>query len=183
VAILTSLRQALDRLASPAFAPAFGGSTNQDEYRWGELHRIVFHHPLDGPFSLPPAGGAFPQPLPGLVGIPTDGGLETVDASSHDARAWSLDDFMFGAGPARRFVGEMSPSVARSRWLSSLPGSTSGLIGDTHSLDLLPSWLTNESYPQLLRMSDLVPTFVSIDRFTPGGTAPEVSRMGGGLDA
>ena len=182
VAILKSLRQALDRLASPAFAPAFGGSTNQDEYRWGKLHRIMFHHPLDGPFSVPPAGGAFPQPLPGLVGIPTDGGLEAVDASSHDARAWSLDAFMFGAGPARRFVTEMSSGIARSRWVSSLPGGTSGLIGDAHYLDLLPAWLTNESYPQFLQRSDLLPTFVSIERFTPGGTAPEVSWMGGGLD-
>jgi penicillin amidase len=167
VVILTSLQQALDRLASAVFAPAFGGSTDQDHYRWGKLHRIVFEHPLDGPFSVPPAGGAFPQPLPGLVGIPTDGGLEAVDASSHDARAWSLDDFMFGHGPARRFVAEISPSIVRSRWVSSLPGGSSGRIGDPHYVDLLPVWLTNEAYPQFLRRSDLLPTFVSIERFAP----------------
>jgi penicillin amidase len=167
VVLLASLRQALDRLASPEFAPAFGGSTDQDAYHWGKLHRIVFDHPLDGPFDVPPAGGAFPQPLAGLLGIPTDGGLETVDASSHDARAWSLDDFMFGHGPARRFVAEISPRIARSRWLSSLPGGTSGRIGDPRYIDRLRDWLTNESYPQLLRRSDLLPTFVSIERFRP----------------
>ena len=167
VLILLSLREALDRLASPEFAPAFGGSTDQEEYRWGKLHRIVFEHPLDGPFNVPPAGGAFPQPLSGLAGIPTDGGLETVDASSHDARGWSLDDFMFGHGPARQFVAVVSHSLARSRWVSSLPGGTSGRIGDPHHIDLLPAWLTNESYPQFLRRSDLSPTFESIERFTP----------------
>jgi penicillin G amidase len=167
VLILASLRRALDRLASSEFAPAYGGSTDQDEYRWGKLHRIVFDHPLGGPFSVPPAGGGFPQPLPGLAGISIDGGLETVDASSHDARACSLDGFMFGHGPARRFVAEVAPNIARSRWVSSLPGGTSGRIGDAHYVDLLPAWLTNESYPQFLRRSDLLPTFVSIERFGP----------------
>ena len=33
------------RLAGPSFAPAFGGSPAQNDYRWGKLHRIVFEHP------------------------------------------------------------------------------------------------------------------------------------------
>jgi penicillin amidase len=177
VVILTSLREALDRLASPDLAAAFGGSRDQDRYRWGKLHRIVFEHPLGGPFSTPPAGSFFPQPLAGLTGIPTDGGLETVDASSHDARAWSLDGFMFGLGPARRFVAELSPKIGRSQWLSSLPGGTNGSLGDTHHLDLLPAWLTDDSYPQFFRKSDLAPTFVSIERFAPA------SNSGSGISA
>ncbi len=35
-------------------------------------------HAIGGAFSTPPAGGAFAQPLPGLPGIPTDGGLFNV---------------------------------------------------------------------------------------------------------
>src|SRR5467141_1599423 len=58
--ILRSLRAGLDLLATPAFF----GSANQNDYRWGRLHRVVFAHPLGSVFSIPPAGGAFPAPLP-----------------------------------------------------------------------------------------------------------------------
>ena len=167
VLILTSLREALDALASPAFAPAFGGSTDQDDYRWGRLHRIVFDHVLAGPFSVPPAGGAFPAPIAGLSGIPTDGGFETVDAALHDPRALSSDAFMFRGGPARRFVAEMSSNLARARWISSLPGGVSGAVGSPRYVDLLPAWLTNEAYSQFMRRSDLLPTFESIERLVP----------------
>ena len=167
VLILASLREALDALASPAFAGAFGGSTDQDDYRWGRLHRIVFEHVLGGPFSVPPAGGAFPSPIPGLAGIPTDGGFETVDASVHDPRGLSSDAFMFHAGPARRSVTEMASGLSRSRWESSLPGGTSGRLGDPRYVDLLPAWLTDDPYPQFLRRTDLLPTYVLITRFTP----------------
>jgi penicillin G amidase len=167
ILVLTSLREALDALASGAFAPAFGGSTEQDDYRWGLLHRIVFEHLLGEPFSLPPSGGAFPPPLAGLSGIPTDGGFETVDASIHDPRALSADAFMFDAGPARRSVAEVSPSLAGSRWVSSLPGGTSEVLGDPRFVNLLPDWLTNETYPQFLRRGDLLPTFVSIQELAP----------------
>jgi penicillin G amidase len=167
ILVLQSLREALDRLASPAFAAAFAGSTDQDDYRWGRLHRIVFGHLLDGPFSVPPAGGAFPDPVAGLSGIPTDGGFETVDAASHEIRGDSADAFMFDFGPARRSVAEVSPAIARSRWVSSLPGGTSGVVGDPHHVDLLPAWLTDELYPQFLRKGDLLPTYESIERFAP----------------
>ena len=40
--MLKSLQDALDRLAGPSFQAAFQGSTNQDDYVWGRLHRIVF---------------------------------------------------------------------------------------------------------------------------------------------
>jgi penicillin amidase len=167
VLVLRSLREGLDELASPAFGTAFGGSTDQDDYWWGRLHRVVFDHPLGPPFSAPPAGGAFPQPLPGLPGIPTDGGFETVDAASHDARASSPDGFMFDGGPARRAVDEVGSSFARSRWMSALPGGPSGVVGDPAYVNLLPDWLMNEAYPQFMQRSDLLPTFVSIERFEP----------------
>ena len=70
--ILQSLRQALDLLASPDFQLAFNGSTNQRDYRWGMLHRIVFSHPLgaDSEFSVPSANGNFHSPFAGLPGLP-----------------------------------------------------------------------------------------------------------------
>jgi penicillin G amidase len=167
VVLLRSLAEALDRLAGPSFAAAFGGSAVQDDYRWGKLHRVVFDHPLDGDRSIPPAGGAFPQPLPGLPGIPTDGGFGTVDASSHGARASDPNGFMFGGGPVRRFVGEMRPGQG-SRAESSLPGGTSSEVGSDRYFTLLPAWLTNESYAQPLRTSDLRPTFVDETSYIPG---------------
>jgi penicillin amidase len=165
ILLLRSLQEGLDRLSSPAFAPAFGGSTNQVDYRWGRLHRIVFDHPLGGIWSVPPAGGAFPQPLTGLPGVPTDGGFETVDVGNHSVRAFDVNAFMFGSGPNRRFVGQLAPG--RTRAVSALPGGTSGEVGDPHYVDLLPDWLTDEAYPQPLRWSVLQKTFVMVDRFVP----------------
>lgn len=141
--ILTSLRAGLDLLGSPAFAPAFGGSTNQNDYLWGRLHRIVFEHPLGGPFNIPPAGGAFPQPLVGLRGIPTDGGFQAVDASSHSARADVPDEFMFRDGPAHRTVVETRADAMRAE--SIWPGGTSGVLGSPNYFQFLERWLTNES--------------------------------------
>ena len=83
VIILRGLARTLDLLAGDAFADAFARSTNQDDYRWGRLHRVIFDHPLGAPFSVPPAGGAFPQPLPGLPGIPVDGGMLSVDVANN----------------------------------------------------------------------------------------------------
>ncbi len=165
VLILESLADALDRLAGPAFAAAFGGSTNQDDYRWGMLHRIVLDHPLGGPFSIPPAGGAFPSPLVGLPGIPTDGGFETVDAATHDARANGVNAFMFGSGPNDRFVSEAGPGRVRAE--SSLPGGVSGVLGSPFYVNLLPAWLTNEAFPLLLRNEDIEKNATSVTTFAP----------------
>src|SRR5215471_1888184 len=49
--ILSSLRDGLTMLASPSFGAAFHESTNQNDYRWGLLHRLVLAHPLGGPFG------------------------------------------------------------------------------------------------------------------------------------
>ncbi|HEV2869956.1 MAG TPA: penicillin acylase family protein, partial [Actinomycetota bacterium] len=101
VVLLSAVRAALAKLSGPDFQAAFGGSTDQADYRWGRLHRVVLDHPLGGPFNIPPAFGAFPPPLPDLPGIPTDGGFGTVDAASHDARADAATEFGFGSGPSR----------------------------------------------------------------------------------
>ena len=116
-------RRARHAYAGPAFAPAFHQSTKQNDYRWGPLHRIVLAHPLGGPFSVPPAFGQFPAPLPGLAGIPVDGGFETVDAATHSVRAVDANGFMFDSGPARRFVASVAPGHTVA--VSALPGGTS----------------------------------------------------------
>jgi penicillin G amidase len=165
VLLLRSLADALDRLAGPSFAAAFGGSTRQDDYRWGRLHRVTFDAVLGGPWSTPPAGGAFPPPLPDLAGVPTDGGFSVVDASSHNVRADSANGFTFGGGPVRRFVAQPAPGGMRAD--SALPGGTSETLGSPYYANLLPRWLTNETYPLRLRPSDLALATASTVRYLP----------------
>jgi penicillin amidase len=165
--ILGSLAEALDRLAGGAFAAAFGGSVDQEEYRWGKLHRVVLDHPLGGPFDIPPAGGAFPHPLgPALPGIPTDGGFGTVDAAAHDVRAAGSNAFMFGSGPAQRFVAEAP--LPRIYAETSLPGGVSGVPGSPEHVNLLRDWLTNDTCPLLLTPEDVRRHAATSTVFVPG---------------
>lgn len=170
ILLLRSVAEALTLLASDEFKPAFGNSTNQDDYRWGKLHRIVFAHPLGGPFSIPPAGGPFPL-LPGLDGIPTDGGYQTVDAATHSVRADSLNGFMFAHGPVRRFVGE--PARGATKAESIWAGGTSGVLGSAQHpnplyAQFLPHWLANEAVPLHLGQMQVSPFAVAIEKFVPG---------------
>ena len=118
IAILASLRAGLELLASPALF----GSASQHDYRWGRLHRIVFAHPLGGPFNIPPDGSS----------IATDGGFQTVDASSHNARGTTRQHFMFRDGPVHRTVVEARAGSLRAEsiWPSG---------------QFLERWLTNEA--------------------------------------
>jgi penicillin G amidase len=165
IVILQSLKDALTLLASPAFNAAFGGSTNQNDYHWGKLHRITFNHILGSPFSIPPAGGAFPQPLTGLPGIPTDGGYQTVDAASFGVKANSVNAFTFTSGPSQRFVGEGRHEGIRG--VSSLPGGISGVLGSPFYVNLLPAWLTNHAYRQLFTEDELEDHVLNVTRFVP----------------
>jgi penicillin amidase len=166
IVILKSMADALARLAGPAFAAAFGNSTDQRDYRWGKLHRIVLDHPLGGPFSVPPAFGAIPNPLGNaLPGFPTDGGFGVVDASNHDPRAQTANEFMFGNGPVNRFVAEAGAGGVRAE--SVWPGGTSGIPGNRFYANLLPAYLTNDSVPLLIRTGDLQRELYSVNRFVP----------------
>ncbi len=161
--LLSSLAGALDLLAGPAFADAFANSIDQRDYRWGKLHRIVFDHPFIDPFSIPAQPPqAFPQPVPGLRGIPTDGGFNVVDASSHSARADSVNEFMFGSGPVRRFASEprrpRRDSGAESIWAGGVSGVP--FPGNPYYANLLRFWLVNEALPLTLRTRDVVPGVV-----------------------
>lgn len=149
--ILASLKQALDLLASDEFKPAFNNSTNIMDYRWGKLHRITFAHPLGASLSVPNGLFGF-QTTDGLQGISRPGGYQVLDASGHSVRSKTLNGFMFNAGPARRFVGLMTPNGPVIDQM--IPGGQSGVI-TTGSLyvNQLFSWLVN-SY---------LPLFVDID--------------------
>ena len=165
LALLGSLRQALDLLASDTFASAFHNSTDQDDYRWGYLHRIEFDHLLGGPFSVPPAGGFQPVSAE-LPGVARSGGYEAVDASSHSARADGVNEFMFGSGPARRFVGVLDPEGIAAEQI--LPGGESGVLGSPHYADQLGRWLTNDYHPLLLDPADVAGDVVTQMEFEPG---------------
>jgi penicillin amidase len=143
--LLQALSAGLGLLAGPSFDAAFHGSTRQRDYRWGLLHRLVLEHPLGEPFSVPTGFGQFPEPLPGLPGIPVDGGFETVDAASHDVRAAGSDGFRFDSGPARRFIA--TPPRHGVMWAeSALPGGTSALPTSPYYLNLLRPYLTDDYY-------------------------------------
>jgi penicillin amidase len=166
IVILASLAGALGRLADSEFGPAFSGSTNQADYRWGKLHRIVLRHPLSGPFNIPPAFGAFANPLgDALPGFPVDGGFWTVDASKHDPRAQSVNDFMFDRSADDRFVAEAAARGVRSE--SAWPGGTSGVPGDSFYVNLLPGYLTNNAIPLLFRNADVQNALHSSRKFVP----------------
>ena len=143
VALLRAVKAALTKLAGPDFQAAFGGSTDQDDYRWGRLHRVTLDHP-SAVLQHPPAAGTFPPPLADLPGIPTDGGFETVDASTHNARADATNEFGFGGGPANRYVSELrAPGDVHAE---QPPGRPQRRPRRPGYVNLLPEWLTNDTF-------------------------------------
>jgi len=145
ILILKSIADGMAMLASDEFAPAFNKSTNLSDYRWGKLHRVVFSHLMANLFSPGAPAGPPPFPsLPNLPGVATDGGFSTVDAASHDARASTVNGFMFGSGPNRRYVGNMQTGLVQGQ--SSLPGGVSGDVRSPWFTNLLMQWLTNDTF-------------------------------------
>jgi len=157
VTLLAAMRTALDALASDDFAAAFGNSTDQDDYRWGRLHRITFEHPLGSPFSIPPAAG-FDDLAPDLPGISRDGGYNVVNASGFSATADGSNEFRFGGGPVRRYVGEAGHGGGHApgvKGVNVIPGGPSGVPGDPDYATQLPLWLTADYHS--VNMSSVVP--------------------------
>jgi penicillin amidase len=167
LALLAALRDALDTLASAEFAPAFGGSTNQADYRWGKLHRIVFDHPLSAigftDFNIPTQAG-FEHLAPDLLGLSRDGGYEVVNASGFNARSIGLNSFMFGGGPVRRYVGQAQTGPSRISGVNVVPGGPSGIPGDPGYATQLGTWLTADYH--LVHMSHFIPG-ASVETLTP----------------
>ncbi len=145
ILVLKSVADGMTMLASDEFAPAFNKSTNFSDYRWGKLHRVVFAHLLGNLYS---PGAPFGQPpfpsLLNLPGVSTDGGMSTVDAASHSARASTVNAFTFGSGPNRRAVVEMKAGAVHGE--SSLPGGVSGDPRSPWFTNLLLLWLTNDTF-------------------------------------
>lgn len=163
--ILRALRAALDLLAGEAFAPAFQRSRNQDDYRWGKLHRVVFRHPLAGGFNQPPENDS---PLGRLLpGFPRSGGFQVVDASSHSSRAASWQAFMFGSGPSRRFVGEVSPRGVLA--FESVPGAQASMSPAPGDAARLRRWLVNAYHRLAVSPAEAGEDRATEELFTPAG--------------
>ena len=163
-----SLQMALDTLASDEFAPAYANSTNVLDYAWGKLHRIVFDHTLGGdPLNIP-NGGGFTDLAVNLPGLARQGGYETVDASGHSSSADSLNGFMFGSGPSRRFVAELGPTAIDAQ--QSLPGGQSGVFYSPNYSSGLPLWLTNNTHEMAITEEDAAGVAVSITTFGPAAS-------------
>ncbi|MDX1569077.1 MAG: penicillin acylase family protein [Xanthomonadales bacterium] len=162
--LLASLVAALDMLASDEFAPAFGNSTDVMDYRWGKLHRIVFDHPLNDVFSLP--NGLYGlSTVAGLEGVARHGGYQVVDASNHSARADGLNDFMFGSGASRRFVGSMDPNGTVYEMV--IAGGQSGVIGSPLYANQLYVWLVNGYLPLLTNPAIVAAISENVQTFGP----------------
>ncbi len=165
--LLTAMRAALDRLAEDEFAPAFGNSTNQDDYRWGKLHRITFDHPLVPAFSIPPAAG-FDNVSPQLSGLARDGGYGVVNASSFSATADSLNGFKFGGGPVRRYVGEGGVNwgpVGDIRGVNVMPGGPSEDASSPEYATQLGTWLTADYHKVRMSRQPNQANAISIETF------------------
>jgi penicillin amidase len=164
VALLTALRDALDALASDSYAKAFANSTNQDDYRWGKLHRKTFGHELGGDFSLPPYAG-FQDLAPDLLGLSRDGGYEIVNASGYSAKADGVDAFRFGGGPVRRYVG-------MANFPDGGAGSVVGynampsVIGTPPNTRQLRFWLTGDQHSVQMQESAIAPLTVRIENYS-----------------
>ena len=164
--LLKSLKDAITLFQGESFAAAFNRSTNLDDLRWGRLHRIVFAHPLGGPFNLPDAAGLydFTNLSPQLPGLARPGGYEVLDASGHSVRANSVNGFMFGSGPARRKVAEMTDGFVPQQIL---PGGQSGVLGNVLYASQLGRWLTNQYKPMPLSVSAATASPAAVLSFQP----------------
>lgn len=152
-------------LRSEEFAPAFNQSENLMDYRWGLLHRIVFDHPFAmAPFSVPNGGGL--SDVSGeLPGVARAGGFDSVDAATHSARANGLNEFMFGNGPARRFVGELRPTGPVGQEV--IPGGRSSVFFSPNYTDQLFLWLTNDYHELTLGNDAAEASSVQVITFSP----------------
>jgi penicillin G amidase len=167
LALLSALRVALDALASNAFRDAFDNSTNQDDYRWGRLHRLTFSHALGGVFNVPPAGG-FEDLGPGLPGVARDGGFEVVNASGFNARADNDGAFRFSSGASPRYVGVAGAGadpLARVVGWSVIAGGSSGDYRSPLYVKQLGMWLTADYHPVEMFEDEASRAAISRERF------------------
>jgi penicillin amidase len=163
--ILASLKQSLDQMAGDDYAAAFGNSTDLTDYRWGKLHRITFSHSLGDQLSVP--NGMFGlATVDGLPGVARAGGYQVLDASTHGVRGNSSNGFMFSSGPARRFVGEVTPMGIMAEQV--IPGGQSGNITTgVNYVNQLFSWLVNDYLPLITDLNTIQAMATEEVEFTP----------------
>jgi len=162
--MLASLKGSLDLLASDEFAAAFDNSTDQSDYRWGKLHRIVFRHPLNTvPFNVP-RGAGLNDVSEELPGVARPGGFEVIDASGHSVRADGVNEFMFGSGPARRVVAHMAPDGPIADEI--IPGGRSGIVSSPLYVNQLFLWLVNAYLPLDIGETDAEASAMIMTTFT-----------------
>jgi penicillin amidase len=93
--------------------------------------------------------------------------MSTVDAASHGPRAASLNAFMFGSGPARRFVAETDRSHPRA--VQVIPGGESGNPAGPFFANQLGLWLTDDYHRATIQQGEVERDAVSREEFGPGG--------------
>lgn len=166
--LLKSLKDALNLLASDMFADAFGGSTNQNDYRWGKLHRITFSHLFRGlaPQLSVPTAGNFADLSPTLPGLAVDGGWETVDNGPFPLLTASSQAYRFNGGAARRYVGELRRSGIKA--VQVIAGGESGVAGSRFYADQLSLWLTNRYHDVFFSRSEINSNLYSKIVYDPG---------------
>lgn len=155
IILLKSLKDALNFLAGEDAENVFKRSTNQDDYRWGKVHRVSFGHTLGAAkpdYSIPPAAG-FTNSLPSLRGLSCDGGQATVDAAYHRLRVWDTEGFLFDVGPAWRFVAQAQRGGFKA--FEIIPGGESAVIGSEFYANMLALWLTNDYHDAYFTPADV----------------------------
>ena len=154
--MVASLEGAVEQLA--AF---FGPEREMETWRWGEVHKKKFVHPVWDDLSQ----GFFEN----------DGGQHSVDPAEYPivtpGGAIQTLPYEQGDGPAFRFCVEMKEGEWKT--YNILPGGQSGHAGDPHFADQLPLWLSNRNYQFWFLREDVEAHAVSHRTYPQGfpGTA------------
>lgn len=134
----------------------FGPGRGMETWRWGEVHRKKFVHPVWDDLSQ----GFFEN----------DGGQHSVDPAEYpivtpDGTIQTLP-YEQGEGPAFRFCVEMK----EGEWTTYnvIAGGQSGHAGDEHFADQLPLWLSNRNFQFWVLREDVEAHAVSHRIFPPG---------------
>ncbi len=139
---LETRQERMIRAFLDALAWLDGNAGDEDDWRWGEHHRVTFA-PAVPIFDL-----AIPRPNDPIFpkGFPRHGDLFNVDACNYDHRE-PVDgdiDFTYGSGPTQRFVIEMDPNGIEAR--NALPGGAIWDNQDPHYADEAELWRRNQTH-------------------------------------
>ena len=149
--MVASLEGAVGQLA--AF---FGPEREMETWRWGEVHKKKFVHPVWDDLSQ----GFFEN----------DGGQHSVDPAEYPIvtpeGAIQTLPYKQGDGPAFRFCVEMKEGEWKT--YNVLPGGQSGHAGDPHFADQLPLWLSNQNYQFWVLREDVEAHAVNHRTYPPG---------------